>query len=113
MARITIVPSDDTVIVDGEARQINMTGIDPTIHAVQWFGDDGEVEFNDGTPHRTIVNLAPYQVFITRWTDAAPPPPPPPLPKSAADLTNKEIEQLLVDKGVVTRPEIDAVKTGR
>mgnify|MGYP000008258982 CR=1 FL=1 len=78
MARITIVPDDNIVHVDGEARTISMAGIDPTIHAVQWFGDVGEVEFNDGSPHATIINFAPFQVFVTRWAAAAPVPLPPP-----------------------------------
>ena len=76
MARITIVPDDNTVIVDGEARrEISMAGIDPTIHAVQWKDTAGEIEYNDGKRHKKIVSISPFQSFIDRWANAAIPPP--------------------------------------
>ena len=75
MARITIVPDDNIVIVDGEARQVSMVGIDPKIHAVQWFGAAGEIEYNDGRAHAPITDITPFQIFITRWNDAEPAPP--------------------------------------
>ena len=75
MARITIVPDDNIVLVDGEARTISMAGIDPTIHAVQWFGAAGEIEYSDGKRHKQISSIAPFQGFIERWTAAATPPP--------------------------------------
>jgi len=75
MARITIVPDDNIVIVDGEARQVSMVGIDPKIHAVQWFGAAGEIEYNDGRAHAPITSITPFQIFITRWNDAEPAPP--------------------------------------
>ncbi|KKL18111.1 hypothetical protein LCGC14_2478760, partial [marine sediment metagenome] len=75
MARITIVPDDFTVIVDGEARQISMASIDPAIHAVQWKNTAGEIEYNDGKRHKRITDISPFQDFIDRWTNAALPPP--------------------------------------
>ncbi len=77
MARVTIIPDDNTVLVDGEAREISMAGIDPTIHAVQWFDTAGEIEYNDGKRHKKIFSISPFQVFIDRWTAAGPPPPGP------------------------------------
>ena len=75
MARITIIPDDNIVIVDGDAREISMVGIDPAIHAVQWFGAAGEIEYNDGRAHEPITDITPFQIFITRWNDAEPAPP--------------------------------------
>ncbi len=75
MARITIVPDDNRVIVDGEARNVSMAGMNPTIHAVQWFGAIGEIEYNDGRAHEQIFSLASFQVFVDRWTNAETPPP--------------------------------------
>jgi len=75
MARITIIPDDGNVIVDGEARTVSMAGIDPTIHAVQWFDTAGEIEFNDGKPHEQIDDISPFQGFVQRWNNAATPPP--------------------------------------
>lgn len=71
--RISIIPSDKTIVIDGEVR----TGIDfimdPQIHAIQWFHDQGDVEFvamvqPDGQIHKphnmTITSLEPYQSVI-------------------------------------------------
>jgi len=74
---VTIVPSDGNVLVDGEARTVDMTGIDPAIHAVQWDGTAGEIEYTraDGRGNESITDISPFQVFIDRWTAAAPLPP--------------------------------------
>ena len=113
---VTIVPSDGTVLVDGVARQIDMTGIDPAIHAVQWNGAaGGEIEYTraDGRRNEQITDISPFQGFIDRWTAAAPPPPPPPPPKSAAPLTVDELATHLVTKTLITQGEIDAIKAAR
>ena len=77
MSRITIVPSDNNVLVDGETRIVDMTGIDPAIHAVQWFDTEGEIEYTraDGRRNEQINSISRFQVFIDRWTAAEPPPP--------------------------------------
>ena len=111
MARITIVPNDNIVIVDGEARTISMAGIDPTIHAVQWFDDVGEVEFNDGTPHATIINFAPFQVFVTRWTDAAPPPLTPPTLDELKTVKNREFLAEVVKRVAAQVADWDSIET--
>jgi hypothetical protein len=50
--RITIVPEDKTVVVDGvSASEIDMSGIDEHIHAVQWREDSGEIEWKESSPH--------------------------------------------------------------
>lgn len=113
MARITIVPSDSIMLVDGVARTIDISGIDPTIHAVQWFDTRGEIEFNDGTPHEQIDDISPFQDFIDRWTAAEPPPPPPPPPKSDADLTAEELATQMITDGTMTRQKIDDIKAAR
>lgn len=113
MARITIVPSDNTMLIDGVARKINMAGIDSTIHAVQWFSTTGEIEYNDGKPHKKITSINPFQAFIDRWTAAAPPPPPPDPPKSEADITVEElITQMIID-GTMSAAKIAAIKAAR
>ncbi len=70
MARVTIVPEDNVVLVNGVARLIDMTDIDPAIHAVQWKDTVGEIEYNDGTPNAVIDDISPFQEFIDLWTAA-------------------------------------------
>lgn len=74
MQTLTIVSNDSLVIVDGIALKVDLTGIDPLIHAVQWKNDRGHVEWKahdlDGNRKHDdkITDVTPYQVFIDRWT---------------------------------------------
>lgn len=110
MSRITIIPSDNVLLVDGEARIINMTGIDPKIHAVQWFNTIGEIEFNDRTPHQEITSITPFQSFIQLWIDAVPTPT---RPRSDRDVTVLEVIIQLITDGIFTQAKIDAIKSSR
>ena len=78
--KVTIVPEDNVVLVDGEARSIDMTGMDPAVHAVQWKDTQGEIEYKNGRRNKPITDISPFQSFIDRWVAAAPPAPPPPPP---------------------------------
>lgn len=85
--RVTIVPIDETVIVDGRAiTGIDMSNIDSEIHAVQWGGEGGEIEYvvnSEGIkpPNMKITDLAQFQPQLNEWTvkrDAQDAPPQPP-----------------------------------
>lgn len=43
--RLTIIPSDGMVYVEGVALFVDCSGIDRTVHAVQWYGTAGEIEY--------------------------------------------------------------------
>lgn len=55
MKKLTIVPDDNMVVVDGDGILIDVTA-DPNIHAIQW--DDvekkGTIEYKDGSPNSDI-----------------------------------------------------------
>ena len=71
--KLTIIPSDSVVGVDGIFRTVAMTGIDPTIHAVQFddASSSGEIEYQRrGQGNKVITDRAPFQLFIDRWTEA-------------------------------------------
>lgn len=47
--RVTIVPEDQTVIVDGDTVLLpDALTIDPNTHAIQWYGDYGVIEYKIG-----------------------------------------------------------------
>jgi len=74
--RLTIIPSDGVVGVDGVFRSVSMAGVDPAIHAVQFDDATGEGEIERkgrGAVATPITDRAPFQVFVDRWTAAAPP----------------------------------------
>jgi len=73
--RVTIIADDGKVGVDGVFRAVNLSTLSANIHAVQWGGAIGHVEFKDRRPEQQITDISPYQSFIDAWTAAVPPPP--------------------------------------
>ncbi|MCH8002967.1 MAG: hypothetical protein IIA34_15085, partial [Proteobacteria bacterium] len=61
--------------VDGVFRAVDLSTLDPNIHAVQWDGVVGHIEFKDRSPEQRIADISAFQSFIDAWTAAAPPPP--------------------------------------
>lgn len=77
--RLTIVADDNAVGVDGEfLSPLDLAQLDPNIHAVQWYGEYGEVEFRtrfeNGKPftpqNEYITDISPYQFALDAWTQA-------------------------------------------
>jgi len=64
--RITIINNDDgtvDVILNGEnVENVPTTNLDSSIHAVQWFGDHGEVEYNDR--NEEITDFSQFDAVI-------------------------------------------------
>jgi hypothetical protein len=74
--RLTIIADDKTVGVDGKFYlDIDLTKLDATIHAVQWYGEYGEVEYKTQFQNGAIVkpanllftDITPYQFAIDGW----------------------------------------------
>lgn len=79
--RLIIIPSDGAVYKDGKSySDISWDGTPDTVHALQWFGQDGWVEFNDGTPNEQIGELPAWVTNALAAWDVADNPPPPPDP---------------------------------
>jgi hypothetical protein len=71
MARITLFPGTDCAQINGDlAQNVDFTGIDPTIHCVQWYDTVGSVEYVDNPitgvkpPNQTIDTIAPYASYV-------------------------------------------------
>lgn len=73
--RVTILPSDGTVSVDGEAFSgIDMSSLDPTLHAVQWYDTAGEIEWKEPHPYKLLIvrnepiySLDAFQFALDAW----------------------------------------------
>ena len=72
MAKVTIVKDDNIVSVDDVVRIVDCSGQASNLHAVQWDGSTGHVEYNDGTVNATIDSISAYQSLIDGHTAAAP-----------------------------------------
>lgn len=84
--RVTIIPSDKAVIIDGVGVLVeDVTQIAERIHAVQWDGTKGHIEYVQHedyyTPNVEINNLDAYEPYIQQALDTiANPPAVPELP---------------------------------
>ncbi len=71
--RVTIVPSDNLVAVDGVAIcDLDLSAIPADVHAVQWYGTRGSVEFlsEDGLRierNEEITNLDAYAELLAAF----------------------------------------------
>jgi len=70
--RLTIIRSDEAVYVDSVAyRSLDMSSVPTNVHALQWYGVSGSVEFADGTPNQDITELPDWaNVCVTEWEAA-------------------------------------------
>jgi hypothetical protein len=69
--RITIIADDGTIYVDGTAIKADLSKLDPEIHAIQWNGVAGAIEYKtiDGKrrPNLPISDPAPFEAFAGLW----------------------------------------------
>lgn len=69
--RVGIIRNDNVVIVDGKGANVDLSGLPPEIHAIQWYGLAGEIEyaptFTDAglakKPNKVIMDFEPYQAY--------------------------------------------------
>jgi hypothetical protein len=69
MSQITIIPIDRVVVLNGSvASEVDMTSVDPTIHAIQFDTEslEGTVEYKGVTPHVEVIeSIEPWEFLIT------------------------------------------------
>ena len=73
--RVTIIPIDGFVSVDGEGYSgLDLSFMASDIHALQWYEADGELEVKDARgrviENRSIDSLEPYQPALDAWQAA-------------------------------------------
>lgn len=69
--RLTIIPEDKIVIINGISFfDIDLSWIDSSYHAIQWYEDHGEIEIYEGhrcVENRKITSIAEFQKAIDDW----------------------------------------------
>jgi hypothetical protein len=70
--RVSIVPEDGSVIKDGVGYVgIDLSFIDPSVHAVQWYGEEGEIERQDERgriiANEVITSMELFQPALDAW----------------------------------------------
>lgn len=74
--KVSIIPADNIIVIDGDICSSVKFTLDSHIHAIQWYGDHGEIEhvchhMNDGSVHKPhneiITSLEPFQHIIDQF----------------------------------------------
>ena len=74
--KLTIVADDQCIGVDGEfLAPFDLAQLDPAIHALQWYGEYGEIEFKtvfaNGAlakpQNQLITDITPFQFAVDAW----------------------------------------------
>ena len=65
--KFTIISDDKTIIVDGFGYSELEFTIDNNIHAVQWYGDIGEIEYKSQLTNGGLIK--PQNLIIHQYSD--------------------------------------------
>ena len=57
------------LIIDGEQVDATDYGVASNIHAIQWNGSSGEIEYNDGTRNATITDISSFDFETKHATE--------------------------------------------
>lgn len=74
--RVTIIPDDGSVCIDGMGfGGLDLSFMDASVHAVQWYGTHGEIERKDPVTRRmaaneVITSIDAFQPAIYLWQAA-------------------------------------------
>ena len=122
--RLTIIPSDNLVSIDGESRQVDCASFDSLqgVHAVQWDDPAGWIEYANSPlggefrPNEVITSVDQFQEVIDAWNAYVPPPPPepppPPDPPPPDPLVEAQRANARLDAGIDAAEET-VVKLGK
>ena len=72
--RLTIIKNDGFVSIDGEGYLgIDLTELDESVNAVQWYDTYGEVEIKDSRnriiENKEITNIDDYLFVVSLWQE--------------------------------------------
>lgn len=116
--RFTYIAPDRVAIVDGAARQVPDLEPPAGVHAIQWDGSTGHVEYAlvDGIkpPNAPLASIAAYQPILDAWaTVGAPPAQPEPRPTQKPDsIPAWAAKAILHEDGLLDAAEAAAAASG-
>lgn len=108
--KLTIIPSDGAVYVDGKCfSDLSWQGTPSDVHALQWDNGSGWIEFNNGNPNEDITSLPIWAGNAElAWEEANnPPPPPAPTPEQIQAENKKQAEDLLLKSDWSQLPDVN------
>lgn len=68
--KVSVIPADKTVVVNGKALVFDFQVFSPKVHAIQWNGISGTIEYTEGAA-TWFDNPAIVEPFIDAWNAEA------------------------------------------
>tara|TARA_R110000822_G_scaffold187340_3_gene326126 strand:- start:1510 stop:1905 length:396 start_codon:yes stop_codon:yes gene_type:complete len=65
MTTLRIIKDDKWASIDGVGMFLDAVVLPANVHAVQWDGTTGHIEYNDGTENETISSISAYSTITT------------------------------------------------
>jgi hypothetical protein len=122
--KLTVIRDDGLVAVDGLAYQgIDVSSLDENIHAIQWSGENGEVEYKPDEEGRVFVaaidNIDFAQAVVAEWQKTHAEATRPPTEEELQSLCKSKARHLLErsdwavlpDVAISNRQEFEAYRT--
>ena len=114
--KLTIIPVDGSVGEDGKFYldlDLASCNIPSNVHALQWDGVAGSIEFNTPIPNQDITVLPTWaNCCMVKWDEANnPPPPPPPEPPTAEQNKAIAVSKLQATDWTTTPDVGDSTKS--
>ena len=74
--QVTVIVDDNTILVNGFAESCDLSGMPDYIHALQWYGAYGEIEFraaDDGSrqANKRVEDFEEFKKYIAAWETKA------------------------------------------
>ena len=70
--RLTIIKEDNMVYVDRVAKHVDCSDLPEDLHALQWDGESGWIEFVDNyKAAEPITDIEPYLKYVDAWEIAS------------------------------------------
>ena len=63
MTTLTIIKEDKFAAVDGVGLFLDEVVLPANVHAIQFDGTNGEIEYNDNTPNKAITSISDYSTI--------------------------------------------------
>lgn len=72
--KVTVLCSDNTVVVDGVGLWVDCADVHGLISVIQWDGEEGWIEFYNDNKGRHIANVkitdfSPYTFLVEKWNE--------------------------------------------
>lgn len=89
--RLTVIRDDNLIGVNGEFYPVDLSGLDPDLHAIQWRDSEGHIEYRGNRANEPITDPSILEPFIAMWNAAAPSIKPGPQPEQLREAAQARI----------------------